>query len=112
MNYEELTKKEQMSLTTFMNLLTDTGYSNNFIFFDKTSPKTNVTCIYKENDKWISNRCQKGKIIESNQYDDINSLCINSFLLLDKDSKKYCLTMYSIILEEIINKEDIKIKTK
>ena len=90
MNFDELSEREQIILTEYINLMKEIGYYHMFSFLKKEGQHDVSWCIYKENDIWISCVYERGITFGFRKYYDLYNLLLDTFEGFEKKMEDYC----------------------
>jgi len=102
---DKLSDEEKVILSIFAKLLKETGLlSRNVEIFPKEYVEDRLI-VEKKDSKWVSYINERGKVTDYSEFDDLYSLCLNAFDLIDIDSKNYCIDIFVPLVEDLINNE-------
>jgi hypothetical protein len=110
MDFDELTNEEQIILSIFKMLIGERGLTNEFYFFSEKSGGCGGFCIYKKDGKWISYIYERGEKSGYREYDDLYSLCMDTFGSLDKKSTDYCIEAFPKLVESFFTNKKFEKK--
>ena len=101
MNFDELSDREQIILTEYMNLMKEIGYYHMFRFLKKGRGE-GVFCIYKNDDIWESCIYERGECSGIRKYYDLYYLLLDSFETFEKSKTDYCKEVFPERVEEAL----------
>lgn len=105
MQYDDLTREEQIVLEAFIKIIKDNGLLYLFNFLNKKPCPDGTMCIYKNQDNWVASFYERGEEYERKEFDNLYRLCIYAFYQLEEKNKDYCLKNFAqYINNEVSNK--------